>query len=224
MNSLNGEVIEESDLTKIEYDSCEPFQLFKEWYRDACNSSISLPSSLCFSTASSEGAISSRTLLLRRLDDDGFVVMTDSRSRKAKDLVRISGHISELETKEVEEVYNKEPLYCKIRSHICHQGQPIDWQTHKERHDQLLIQVREGKKLPMPDHVQEDVGHDVGVHYEDFMNLEENLAMCGELTDESSDEKGEQTELPEKPIPTFTRRVSTIRENQGKRELAGNFK
>nr|CAD7454639.1 unnamed protein product [Timema tahoe] len=153
MNSLNGEVIEESDLTKIEYNSCEPFQLFKEWYRDACNSSISLPSALCFSTASSEGAISSRTLLLRRLDDDGFVVMTDSRSSKAKDLVRISGHISELETKEVEEVYNNEPLYCKIRSHICHQGQPIDWQTHKDRHDQLLIQVREGKKLPMPDHV-----------------------------------------------------------------------
>nr|CAD7266449.1 unnamed protein product [Timema shepardi] len=153
MNNLNCEVLEESDLTKIEYESCEPFQLFKEWYRDACNSGIILPSALCLSTMSSEGAIGSRTLLLRRVDDDGFVVMTDSRSRKAKELVRTNGRISELEAKEVEELYNKEPLYCKIRSHICHQGQPINWQTHKDRHDQLLSQVREGKTLPMPDHV-----------------------------------------------------------------------
>nr|CAD7454638.1 unnamed protein product [Timema tahoe] len=58
----------------------------------------------------------------------------------------------------------------------------------------------------------EDVGHDVGVHYEDFMNLDENLAMCGEPIDESSDEKGEQTEIPEKPIPTSTQAMVHIGE------------
>lgn len=33
------------------------------------------------------GQLSSRTLILRRLDEDGFVIMTDKRSRKSKDLV-----------------------------------------------------------------------------------------------------------------------------------------
>lgn len=33
------------------------------------------------------GKVSCRSLILRRLDEDGFVMMTDGRSRKSKDLV-----------------------------------------------------------------------------------------------------------------------------------------
>lgn len=36
---------------------------------------------------SRSGKVSSRNLILRRLDEDGFVVMTDRRSKKSKDLV-----------------------------------------------------------------------------------------------------------------------------------------
>ncbi|XP_015373858.1 PREDICTED: uncharacterized protein LOC107168841 [Diuraphis noxia] len=35
----------------------------------------------------STGKVSCRSLILRRLDEDGFVMMTDGRSRKSKDLV-----------------------------------------------------------------------------------------------------------------------------------------
>nr|CAD7394040.1 unnamed protein product [Timema cristinae] len=72
----------------------------------------------------------------------------------------------------------------------------------------------------------EDVGHDAGVYYEDFLNLDENLAICGELTDAeiladamnnrndnaSSNEEGGQMELPEKPIPTYTHAMDHIEE------------
>lgn len=36
---------------------------------------------------SRDGTPSSRHLLMRRLDDDGIVIMTDNRSRKSKELV-----------------------------------------------------------------------------------------------------------------------------------------
>nr|CAD7462267.1 unnamed protein product [Timema tahoe] len=69
-------------------------------------------------------------------------------------------------------------------------------------------------------------------------NLDENLAICGELTDAdilsdvmnnrndsaSSDEEGEQTKLPEKPIPTFTQAMDVcwlwqVRENLQKKQF-----
>ncbi|CAB0019253.1 unnamed protein product [Nesidiocoris tenuis] len=39
-----------------------------------------------------EGKVSSRNLILRRLDDDGFVLMTDNRSKKAREMVKQIWH------------------------------------------------------------------------------------------------------------------------------------
>lgn len=73
----------------------------------------------------------------------------------------------------------------------------------------------------------EDVLHDAGVSYEDFVNLDENLVVCGELTDAeiladvignrndsaaSSNEEEEQPDLQRKPIPTTAQAMDHIEE------------
>lgn len=83
---------------------------------------------------------------------------------------------------------------------------------HKEDDEQV-----EAAEETVPNVVDnwEDVGHDVGVPYLDFVNMDENLAVCGELTDAeiledvckrhesaSSEDEGEQPELPQTQIPS----------------------
>uniref|UniRef100_A0A1B6KMF0 pyridoxal 5'-phosphate synthase n=1 Tax=Graphocephala atropunctata TaxID=36148 RepID=A0A1B6KMF0_9HEMI len=104
--------------------------------------------------------------------------MTDKRSRKCKDLeenpyasmvflwlnmtdgvllsrqVRAEGPVHLLPAENMEELFEVEPLFCKIRAHICHQGRPVEWQQHKENHDKLLELWEQGRySLDRPDHV-----------------------------------------------------------------------
>ena len=48
----NNHVEEISDLAKIELKSDNPYDLFKEWHKEACAFSTGLPHALCLSTVS----------------------------------------------------------------------------------------------------------------------------------------------------------------------------
>ncbi|KAI5721764.1 hypothetical protein M8J77_025380 [Diaphorina citri] len=125
-----------------------------------------------------DGKVSSRTLLLRRLEEDGFVIMTDNRSRKHAQIsenkhaalvflwcyrtgngdqainrqVRVEGELEILTQDRFEDLYNREPLYCKIRAHLCHQDQATDWDEAKATHDAIYDKCKRGVDLPMPGH------------------------------------------------------------------------
>lgn len=59
-----------------------------------------------------------------------------------------------LERKDFQHLYDREPLFCKIRSHLCHQGSEVNWEELKQRHDEILDSVRRNENnLPMPDHL-----------------------------------------------------------------------
>ncbi|XP_063974830.1 pyridoxine/pyridoxamine 5'-phosphate oxidase [Diachasmimorpha longicaudata] len=163
----------ESGLSKIDLNSDDPFDLFIQWQTESEKRII------CLSTSSADNKPHSRHVMLKKYDKSGFVFVTDSRSRKAQELnenemraaiciywmnqdrdknfvlrqARIEGTVEVCPRDTVEELYNADPLYCKIRAHLCHQDAPVDWEQLKKRHDELL---REGKMnnsaLPMPDH------------------------------------------------------------------------
>ncbi|XP_011505067.1 PREDICTED: pyridoxine-5'-phosphate oxidase [Ceratosolen solmsi marchali] len=175
MTMLNGE---SSDLAFIELKTDNPYDLFKIWYKEACTFSTGMPNAFCLATMSKDMKVSARHLILRKLEADGFVIFTDNRSRKSKELtevpeaamcflwsyiddknqhisrqVRIEGEMVVLEKESYEDLYEKDKLFCKIRSYICQQDQEVNWNDLKARHDQLLNEVRINKKsLPMPDH------------------------------------------------------------------------
>ncbi|BES95112.1 Pyridoxamine 5'-phosphate oxidase [Nesidiocoris tenuis] len=156
-----------------------PFTMFRNWYEDHKTENHIATNAFCLSTATKEGKVSSRNLILRRLDDDGFVLMTDNRSKKAREMrenpqvaasflwvklvengliharqVRMEGAVEELPYDNWKELYEAEPLFCKIRSHVCHQGTPVEWDALKEHHDKLLQGWKEGvEQLNKPDHV-----------------------------------------------------------------------
>lgn len=68
--------------------------------------------------------------------------------------VRIEGTVNKLTTDNMKELYDIEPLFCKIRAQICEQGKVVEWEQLKRDHDQLFDKVSKyNVQLPKPDHV-----------------------------------------------------------------------
>ncbi|KAG7188565.1 hypothetical protein KM043_008196 [Ampulex compressa] len=167
-----------SDLAVIENIVDDPVDLFRLWHHEARMYVDGAPDACCLATVSKDMRVSARNLVLREFDNDGFVIVTDSRSRKVADMentpntamcflwcyvnkdkqritkqVRIEGTMTKLAKEQYQHIYDREPLYCKIRSDICYQDRPIDWADLKERHDKILDRVRKNEyDLSMPDH------------------------------------------------------------------------
>jgi len=68
----------------------DPIALFEQWFNDANKSGILLPEAMSVSTCSTDGQPSSRMVLLKSFDTNGFVFYTNYDSRKSHELVENS--------------------------------------------------------------------------------------------------------------------------------------
>ena len=59
----------------------DPIAMFEQWFKQAQESGIVLPESLTLATATAEGKPSARVVLLKSVDQDGFVFFTNYNSR-----------------------------------------------------------------------------------------------------------------------------------------------
>ncbi|XP_018562283.1 uncharacterized protein LOC108904283 [Anoplophora glabripennis] len=169
----------ESGLARIEIEeNCNPFHLFGEWLDEskACGKFNTVFFNLA--TTNRNGDVSNRVVVLRDFKENSLVFVTNGNSKKIQQIkanpkvsacffwnytkdekyiqrqVRIEGISVEMSFQECLEYYNKEPLYCKIRSHICQQGQKVDWDTLKKKHDEILEEIKTtNKQLPMPEYL-----------------------------------------------------------------------
>ncbi|GAA0823629.1 pyridoxamine 5'-phosphate oxidase [Colwellia asteriadis] len=64
-----------------------PHALFKQWFEEASQSGILLPEAMSVSTCDSSGQPSSRMVLLKDFDEEGFIFYTNYGSRKSQELV-----------------------------------------------------------------------------------------------------------------------------------------
>jgi pyridoxamine 5'-phosphate oxidase len=64
----------------------DPIVLFRRWYEEAERAGIRLPNAMALATASTDGRPSIRHVLLREVEDDGFVFYTNHGSLKASEL------------------------------------------------------------------------------------------------------------------------------------------
>jgi pyridoxamine 5'-phosphate oxidase len=64
----------------------DPVVLFRRWFEDAERAGIHLPNAIALSTASADGRPSIRHVLLRGIEERGFVFYTNHGSRKGAEL------------------------------------------------------------------------------------------------------------------------------------------
>jgi pyridoxamine 5'-phosphate oxidase len=64
----------------------DPLELFDRWFADAARAEVRDANAMTLATADATGAPSARIVLLKGVDERGFVFYTDYRSRKAAEL------------------------------------------------------------------------------------------------------------------------------------------
>jgi pyridoxamine 5'-phosphate oxidase len=64
----------------------DPIDMFRRWMHDSVRARVHEPNAFVLSTVGAEGAPASRILLLKGLDERGFVFFTNYSSRKAREI------------------------------------------------------------------------------------------------------------------------------------------
>ena len=152
-------------------DEANPIVLFEKWFEVAKKSEINDPNALSLATASSDGIPSVRMVLLKGLNEKGFVFYTNFNSKKGKDLkknpnasmcfhwkslrrqIRVSGQVSVINDKEADDYFNSRAYGSRIGAWASSQSQVM------KNREEFLNKIKEyemkypdQKKVPRPPH------------------------------------------------------------------------
>lgn len=148
----------------------DPFALFDAWFAAARKGGLFLPEAMTLSTASPDGRPSSRMVLLKQADHDGFVFFTNYTSRKAGELdanpyaallfhwpilqrqVRVEGRVERVSREESADYYHSRPRGSQIGAWASDQSSRLDARATLERRvKEFEAKYPEGE-VPLPDH------------------------------------------------------------------------
>ncbi len=120
-----------------------PLDLLREWYALAQKSEPEFPDAAALATVDDQGMPSVRMVLIKTLDDDGFVFYTNLGSRKAADIaadpraglcfhwkslqrqVRIEGPVEPVGDAEADEYFATRPRTSQLGAWASRQSQPL---------------------------------------------------------------------------------------------------
>ncbi|KDP41449.1 hypothetical protein JCGZ_15856 [Jatropha curcas] len=132
-----------------------PIDQFRKWFDDAVVAGLKEPNAMCLSTVGKDGKPSSRMVLLKGVDKDGFVWFTNYESRKAHELsenpraallfywdglnrqVRVEGSVQKVSDEESEKYFHSRPRGSQIGAIVSKQssivpGRHVLHQQYKE--------------------------------------------------------------------------------------------
>lgn len=147
----------------------DPVTMFGRWFDDAVAAGLHEPNAMVVATADAAGRPSARMVLLKGVDERGFVFFTNSASRKGVELavndacsllfpwhplerqVRIDGHARLLDRDAVENYFARRPRGSQIGAHASHQSRPVaDRAELQTAYDELTARF-EGQEVPVPE-------------------------------------------------------------------------
>ena len=132
--------MEDLDENQIDRD---PISLFQRWFDDAMAAKLPLPEAMNLATVTPDGRPTSRMVLLKQVDANGFVFYTNYTSAKAKQLeinpyaalcfywpqldrqVRIEGKVSKTSTEESTAYFKTRPRESQIGAWASPQSEVI---------------------------------------------------------------------------------------------------
>ena len=149
--------------------SGDPFALFKTWFADAERSEPDNPNAMTLATATPGGTPSVRMLLLKGVDDHGFVFYTNMESRKALELlanppaaigfhwkslgrqIRIEGTTEQVSDAEADAYFATRPRGSQIGAWASKQSRPLEGRFELEKRVALYTAKFHIGAVPRPD-------------------------------------------------------------------------
>lgn len=147
-----------------------PIVQFDIWYKEHLLHTTEIPDSVSLGTASSEGKVSVRTVLLKRYDEEGFVFYTNYLSKKGSQLssnqkaamlfywpeagrqVRIEGTAEKVSQDESEKYFKTRPRESQLAAWASEQSGIIPDRLHLERKYDFYKDVFSGRSVDKPEH------------------------------------------------------------------------
>ena len=147
-----------------------PFKQFDIWFEEAKKIGLKDPNAMNVASSSKDGIPSSRMVLLKSHDENGFVFYTNYTSRKSKEIidnphvalnffwdalerqVRVEGKIEKIDSKISDEYFSSRSRLSQLGAHASEQSQVIqsyDIITNKLKE---LEKEFDGKEIPRPNH------------------------------------------------------------------------
>ena len=149
-------------------DGSDPIELFETWLAAVRESGILLPESAALATATPAGVPSVRMVLLKGVDERGFVFYTNYGSRKASELdanpraalcfhwvvhqrqVRVTGSVRRVGEEETQEYFATRDRGSQIGAWASHQSAPLGERARLEAKVRNIEERFRGEDIPSP--------------------------------------------------------------------------
>ncbi|MEJ2493711.1 MAG: pyridoxamine 5'-phosphate oxidase [Ignavibacteriaceae bacterium] len=172
MNRNNKKETEEKRIIKeLSEDDVlsNPFEQFNVWFDEANQTEIVEPTAAILSTVGENNHPSARTILLKDVNEKGFVFYTNYESKKAKDIasnpnisllflwkeqqrqVRIVGQSEKISREESEKYFRTRPRESQIGAWASHQSSVIPDRKSLDNKFEEYRKKFGDKEIPLPD-------------------------------------------------------------------------
>jgi len=146
----------------------DPIAYFAEWFEDAKRSGLFLPEAVCLATATPDGTPSARMMLLKGVDERGFVFFTNFESRKGDELaanpraalvfhwailerqVRVEGRVERIAETESEAYFRSRPRGSRIGAWASKQSVRLSDRAELEARVREYDAKYPGEDVPLP--------------------------------------------------------------------------
>ena len=146
-----------------------PFRQFEAWFAQALDAQLPEPNTMTLATVDSRGRPSARIVLIKGVDERGFVFFTNYDSRKGREIadnphasllfywielerqVRIEGKVVKTSPAESDQYFQSRPLGSRIGAWASDQSQVIESRAVLEAREKE-ISAKYGDQPPRPPH------------------------------------------------------------------------
>jgi pyridoxamine 5'-phosphate oxidase len=148
----------------------EPLRLFSEWFAEAAKAEPADPSAMTLATIGEDGFPNARIVLLKGVDDRGFVFYTNTESRKGQELaatpkaalvflwkslkrqVRVRGPVERVTAEEADAYFATRPKLAQIGAWASQQSRPLESRMAFEKAVALYTAKHAIGSVPRPPH------------------------------------------------------------------------
>ena len=163
-NDYMRQRLDEKDLLQ------SPFDQFKKWFHEATAAEIPDANAMTLATATRDGHVSARIVLLKSFDEGGFCFFTNYESAKGNAIaenpnvalvffwqllerqVRVDGVASKMSTRDADDYFSKRPFASQIGAAASAQSSPIPSRSVLEKRFAELSAKYAGGVVPRPHH------------------------------------------------------------------------
>lgn len=164
MNNISLEGLDEKTIDQ------DPIKQFQRWFDEAVAANLPLPEAMTLATATPDGKPSARMLLLKQVDENGFVFFTNYTSAKAEQLdanpyaalvfywsrldrqVRVEGSVVRTSEEESRDYFRTRPRESQIGAWASAQSQVISGRDVLEQRAQELEDQYRDRDVDCPEY------------------------------------------------------------------------